>query len=45
MNSEVHIDSIERDKNTHQLIIEIFDRLLKFGNEPVNDFIFFSIYL
>ncbi|CAF1073191.1 unnamed protein product [Rotaria sordida] len=26
--------SIERDKINHQLIIEIFDRLLKFGTEP-----------
>ncbi|CAF4841597.1 unnamed protein product [Rotaria sp. Silwood1] len=26
--------SIERDKINHQLILEIFDRLLKFGTEP-----------
>jgi hypothetical protein len=33
--------SIERDKNNYQLIIEIFDRLLKFGIELVRDFIFY----
>jgi len=34
------IASIERDKNNYQLIIEIFDRLLKFGIESVRKFYF-----
>ncbi len=41
MINELHLDSIqpppiERDKNNHQLVNEIFDRLLKFGTEPVS---------
>jgi hypothetical protein len=45
MINELHLDSIqpppiERDKNNHQLVNEIFDRLLKFGTEPVSSFIF-----
>jgi hypothetical protein len=28
--------TIERDKNNHQLVNEIFDRLLKFGTEQVS---------
>lgn len=40
---EFHIDTIERDKNNHQLIIEIFERLLKFGTESVSSLIFLLI--
>ncbi len=40
-NIVIMITSIERDKNDYQLIIEIFDWLLKFGIEPVRDFIFY----
>lgn len=37
--------SVERDKINHQLTNEIFDRLIKFGNEPVRKFCLLNLFL
>lgn len=37
--------SVERDKINHQLTNEIFDRLIKFSNEPVRKFCLLNLFL
>lgn len=36
--------SVERDKINHQLTNEIFDRLIKFSNEPVRKFCLLNLF-
>jgi hypothetical protein len=43
-NSLIIVTSIERDKSNYQWIIAIFDRLLKFGIEPIKNFIFYIYF-